>query len=230
MKDAKRVSIEALIARYGIATIFVGAGIEGEVVVMTGGILAHHHLFPLWEAMLAATAGSFTVDQTWFLLGRNFQGRPWVAKAMARPTFGRALEILERHPVGFIFGFRFVYGLRTISPIAIGTTRVPAVQFMLLNALAAMIWAPLFTYIGYRFGEVIDPFLREIRHEVLYSLSAVATLALLVGAFRRLNHRMPLARKTGGGKPGGIGSGEVKPECRLSATPIRIAKADCDHP
>lgn len=193
-KTSRRVpvSIETLIGKYGLATIFVGAGIEGEGVVTTGGMLAHRHLFPLWQAMLAATTGSFLADQTWFLLGRHFRHRAWVAKAMRTHAFSRAVDFLERHPTAFIFGFRFVYGLRTISPIAIGTTRVPLLKFMLLNALAAAIWGPLFTFIGYQFDRAIDPLFRDVRHDALYVLCTIVLIALAVGAFMRLNHRPPL--------------------------------------
>ena len=48
--------------------------------------------------------------------------------------------MLERYPRGFIFVFRFIYGFRTISPIAIGTTAVPSRLFWIVNAAAAAVW------------------------------------------------------------------------------------------
>ena len=51
------MAIEALIARYGLAAIFLGAGIEGETSVVAGGVLAHRHLLPLWGVWLAAASG-----------------------------------------------------------------------------------------------------------------------------------------------------------------------------
>ena len=207
------MSIETLIAKFGIATIFVGAGIEGEAVVTTGGMMAHRHFFPLWEAMLAATTGTFLADQAWFLLGRHFQHRRWVAKAMRKHAFSHTINVLEKHPTAFIFGFRFVYGLRTISPIAIGTTRVPLFKFMLLNALAAAIWGLLFTFIGYQFDRAIDPLFSGVRHDALYVLSAVVLIALAIGAFMRLNHRPPLvgARRSEAPAPSGAADWERHP-------------------
>ena len=64
--------------------------------------------------------------------------------------------MLERHPVGFIFAFRFLYGFRTISPIAIGTTAVAPRLFAAVNAVSAISWGIIFCSIGYWFGHAFE--------------------------------------------------------------------------
>ena len=150
------MTIESLIARYGLAAIFLGAGVEGETSVIAGGVMAHRHLVPLWAAMAAAAAGSCVADQLFFAAGRSYRDHPRVKRMAAKPGFAKALVTLERHPVLFVMGFRFLYGLRTVSPIAIGTSHIHARTFILLNALSATIWAILFTGIGYGFGGGIE--------------------------------------------------------------------------
>jgi membrane protein DedA with SNARE-associated domain len=150
------MAIETLIARYGLAAIFLGAGIEGETCVIAGGVLAHRNLVPLWAAVAAAAAGSFAADQLFFAGGRYFRDHRRVSAITAKPAFAKALVTLERHPVLFVMGFRFLYGLRTVSPVAIGTSHIHARTFLLLNALAATIWGALFTGIGYGFGGGIE--------------------------------------------------------------------------
>jgi membrane protein DedA with SNARE-associated domain len=144
--------MESLLIRYGLLAIFLGAGVEGEAVVLTGGVLAARGIVPLWAAMLAATCGSAMVDQAWFWAARGLSHRQWIIRQTAKPAFARALHFLERHPRAFILGFRFIYGMRTVSPIAIGMSSVSARLFVPLNLLAAALWAPLFTWLGYRFG------------------------------------------------------------------------------
>jgi membrane protein DedA with SNARE-associated domain len=194
------VSIVAIIARYGLAGIFVGAGIEGEAVVVTGGILAHKGLVPLWGAMIAAAAGSCTVDQIYFFLGRYFRHYPWVRRLTERPAFSRATAFLERHPTAFIFGFRFIYGLRTISPIAIGTTHVETRRFVILNKLAAAIWGPLFTLLGYAFGKAIDPILHRLQTGAIYALGGALAVGALIAVIVWLVRRRDKP-KTSDGRP-----------------------------
>ncbi|HEU0066341.1 MAG TPA: DedA family protein [Sphingomonas sp.] len=181
------MSIEALVARYGLAALFVGAGVEGETVTVAGGMLAHRGLLPLPGAMIAAAAGSFVADQMFFAAGRHFRERPRVQRIAARPAFAKALAALERHPTGFIVAFRFLYGLRTISPIAIGTTRVSMRRFVVLNALAAAMWGVLFTGVGYLFGQGFERLMGRVRpsHETLLAgIGAVLLLVLAIGACR----------------------------------------------
>lgn len=152
-----------LLARYGLAALFLGAGVEGEAVVVSGGLLAHHGAFPLPAAMAAAAAGSCIVDQLWFFAGRHFRNHRWVARARAKPAFARALGVLERHPRWFIFGFRWVYGFRTVSPIAIGTSGIPARTFVPINIAAAIVWACTFTLVGYLAGHAFERLMGRYR-------------------------------------------------------------------
>lgn len=168
------VTIEAIVARYGVAALFAGAALEGEAAVIAGGLLAHQQLVALPWAMLAAAAGSFTADQGWFHLGRRFRTHRWVVAARRKPAFTRAQRALERHPVGFIFAFRFLYGLRTISPIAIGSAGISPRLYAAVNAVSATCWAILFTGIGFIFGDGFETLVGRLRHD--------ARLWWLVGA------------------------------------------------
>ncbi|WP_242097185.1 MULTISPECIES: DedA family protein [unclassified Sphingomonas] len=196
------MTIAALIARYGLAAIFLGAGLEGETAVVTGGLIAHHGLVSPIGAGLAAITGSFTADQLFFLIGRRFRNSARVRRARERPAFGRALEALERHPIAFILGFRFIYGLRTISPIAIGTSKVPTATFVPLNAISAIVWGAAFTAIGYVFGNGFERLLGRILPHHRFVLLGGAIIVIAAVAFavsRLLRHRRDKGYRVGTG-------------------------------
>ncbi|GAA0657192.1 membrane protein DedA with SNARE-associated domain [Sphingomonas insulae] len=181
------MTIEALIGDYGLAAVFLGAGIEGETMVLAGGLFAHEGMLSLPGAAIAAAAGSFVADQCFFAAGRRFRDHRWVRRAQAKPAFARALDTLERYPVGFIFAFRFLYGLRTVSPIAIGTSHVPTRTFLWINAVAAMLWGALFTGLGYVFGTGIAELLGRYRphgRQWLWVAGAAVLLGFAFGAIR----------------------------------------------
>ncbi len=181
------MTIEALIGNYGLAAVFLGAGIEGETMVLAGGLFAHEGMLSLPGTAIAAATGSFVADQCFFAAGRRFRDHRWVQRAQSKPAFAKALDTLERYPIGFIFAFRFLYGLRTVSPIAIGTSHVPTRTFLAINAVAAMVWAVLFTGIGYVFGTGIAELLGRYRphgRQWLWVALAALVLGLIFGAFR----------------------------------------------
>ncbi len=172
-----RMTIEAIIARWGVAAVFAGAMLEGETAVIAGGLLAHQGLIAWPLAVVAATLGSFLADQFFFAAGRRYRDRPFVQRWMQKRAFAKALSLLERYPVGFIFAFRFLYGFRTVSPVAIGTSRVPSSTFLTINALAAVLWASLFTGLGYWFGEAVTESagrLRPSRHTLLMGVAVLS--------------------------------------------------------
>lgn len=178
------MSIESLVAQYGLAALFAGAALEGEAAVIAGGLLAHQGLLSLPGAAAAAAAGSFLADQGWFAFGRHFRDQRWVAKLRATAAFARAQEQLERHPRSFIFVFRFLYGLRTVSPIAVGTTNISQRQFFVINLVAAIIWAVIFTGIGYVFGDAVEEFVGRLRHDarLWWIVGGVVAAGLIVAA------------------------------------------------
>jgi membrane protein DedA with SNARE-associated domain len=181
------LALEALVARYGLLAILAGAGVEGEAVVITGGVLAQRGLLPIWGVAIAAAVGSCIVDQLWFWLARRARNQRWVRKAKTKPTFARALRWLEHHPIAMILSFRFVYGLRTVSPVAIGTSAVPSRTFVPLNIVSAAIWGPAIAWAGYAFGSALDPWPHDLKTVILCAIGlilAVPLLFLLVRAIR----------------------------------------------
>ena len=148
--------LQQAIVAYGPLAIFLGAAFEGQAAVIAGGFLAHQNLVPLWLALACAAAGSGLIDQGLFLAGRHFRSARLVVRAARSPGFARALGFIERHPVSYVFAFRYLVGLRLVSPIALGITAIPSATFALLNAAAAVVWAGVFTGLGYGFGQTIE--------------------------------------------------------------------------
>lgn len=180
------MSIESLIQHYGLLAIFLGAGAEGETAVVAGGVIAHHGFVSPIGAGAAAAAGSFVADQIFFQTGRHFRDAAWVRRLREKPAGQKALALLEKYPRSFIFAYRFIYGIRTASPIAIGTSRVAMPLFVLVNAIAAVVWGALFTAIGYVFGDGVEQLVgRTLGHHWPVALAAVVVLGVGVALFLR---------------------------------------------
>ena len=175
------MQIEELLSYYGLWGIGIGAGLEGETAAVLGGVLVHRGVLSFIPVVLAASLGSFMADQMFFVLGRRFRDTAHLRKVQQRPTYRRALTFFERHPVGFVFGFRFLYGLRTISPIAIGTTNYPAARFMFINAAAALLWGVGFVSLGYFFGQAIEAIFGRVHLvKVIIAILAVLVIAAYI--------------------------------------------------
>jgi membrane protein DedA with SNARE-associated domain len=173
--------MEEFLQQYGPIGIFLGAGFEGQTALIVGGILARQHILQLWVVLLCATAGSGIVDHLLFVAGRRFRTHRWVVRATQQVAFARALKFIEKFPISYILAFRFIFGLRVASPIAIGVSQVPTWRFTVLNILGAVIWAGAFTMGGFIFGEAIHDLLGKGNHAGRWTLIAAGGVVVVVG-------------------------------------------------
>lgn len=183
------MTIDSLIAHYGLAAIFLGAGTEGEAAAVAGGIVAHRKLIPLWQVGAAVFAGSLLAGQILFLAARRFRDAPWIRKQTARPVYATVLRALEKRPVGYILIYRFIFGVRTLTPLVLGGTRISTARFSALNALAAALWSLVFTGLGYGFGKTVEHLFGRLPSDPNLILiggvvAAIAALAFLIHRFR----------------------------------------------
>ncbi len=174
------MTLEALVARWGLPALALGAGLEGETVAAIGGVLAHRGTLGLGETLAAVFCGTFAADQMWFQVGRRLRDGRLAARIRARPAFGRALALLDRRPTPFVLGFRFVPGMRTAGPLAIGASDIAAPRFVALNGLAALVWTGLFVGAGFVFGQGVEAAFGRI--EPLERLLAPALGGLLAAS------------------------------------------------
>ena len=167
------MTLEHAIDSYGYFALVVGTFLEGETILVMGGLAAKLGYLKLPWVIVSAFVGTLCGDQLFFFLGR-YRG-PWILRRF--PAWeGRVDKVhgfLDRHRIPIIIGFRFVYGFRTITPFVLGMSRVPIIQFVALNILGAALWASFIGSLGYAFGEGVELILGDIRHYEKETLAAV---------------------------------------------------------
>lgn len=190
------MDLQQLIIDYGYWALFIGTFLEGETILVIAGFLAHSGYLQLHWVMLAAFLGTFAGDQTFFYLGR-FKGIRFLEK---RPLWhsktDKVFALLKRHEVTVILGFRFLYGVRNVTPFVIGASRIHPGKFFLLNGLGAGIWAVAVGYLGYSFGDIAEAFLGEIKQYEVYFLGALVVIGLAM--FWRSTHNARLEKAKNG--------------------------------
>jgi len=183
------MTVETLIQHYGYLAVLVGTFLEGETVLVLAGFAAHRGYFDFPWVLLAAFAGTLFGDQLFFFLGRRYstvllRRRPgWV------PRIARARKLIERHRVLVILSFRFIYGMRTVTPFALGMSEVKFREFLVLNAVGATAWTLAVGGAGYLFGQVLELFLGNLRHYELGIFAILAGIGALVWLIHFLRSR-----------------------------------------
>jgi membrane protein DedA with SNARE-associated domain len=174
------MSLESLIDTYGYLAILVGTLLEGETILVLGGFAAHRGYLHLPWVMLAAFTGSLLGDQFFFFLGRRHSQAVLTKRPSWKVRVEKAQRLIDRFRTPFILTFRFFYGFRSVSPFVIGMGSVPTAQFILLNAVGALLWAVTVGAGGYLFGEALEIMIGNIKHYEKIILLVIALIGIII--------------------------------------------------
>lgn len=153
--------------------------------IMFGYAASHTLLFGLFAGYAASAgalslatliavcwAGSFAGDVVRFWIGRRF-GTGWLGRfPRLERTVQVAAQLADRHHVWMILLHRYPHGIRGVAGIAYGMSSLPWATFLILNFVAAGIWACAVVLAGYAFGQVSE--------KVMTDASSGVGLAMLV--------------------------------------------------
>lgn len=160
---------------------------EGEtIVLLTGALISGGDVkLSVTSLMLCSVLGSFGGDQTWFYIGRRY-GTPLLERwpGMAKKVQW-AFRLLHKHENLFILSFRFIYGVRNISPFIIGMSGISRRKFAILNLIAAVVWANTFAWGGYFIGRALEMYLGESKIYVMVGLVVLAIIIALINWLRQ---------------------------------------------
>ena len=124
--------------------------------------------------------GTLAGDQFFFYLGRIkgktfLESRPaWLAKSQ------KVFDLLHRHERLLILGFRFLYGLRTVTPFIVGASNISPLRFFALDAGGSAIWALVIGILGYLFGYTLEVAIGDIKQYELWIFFALLTVGVSI--------------------------------------------------
>jgi membrane protein DedA with SNARE-associated domain len=176
--------LENFLLTYGYIILFIGTFFEGETILIIAGFLAHEKVLFLPWVIIVAAIGAFAGDQFFFMLGR-IKGKKFIQKyEIVKNQVSKIHTLMEKYDISFMIGFRFVYGIRTVTPLIIGTSNIPTSRFLFFNAIGAIFWAILVGCLGYLFGATLTILLGKIKHLEMQIIIWIVIIGVLIALFR----------------------------------------------
>lgn len=172
--------LQEFLQDFGYFALFLGTFFEGETILVLAGFLAFRGYMDINLVVATAFCGSYAGDQLWYYLGRH-KGRQILARKPRWQALGdRALRHVRRHPDLWVLIFRFVYGLRTVMPVAIGMSGYPPLRYLILNGIGAIVWALALGLAAYHFGTVMEGILGSVKKYELWVLGGLLVVGCLL--------------------------------------------------
>ncbi|MDC0349275.1 DedA family protein [Alphaproteobacteria bacterium] len=186
-----------LLHKYKYWIVILGALVEGEMVLLLAGGAAYHGYMNVHMVMLISFLGALIHDHLLFFIGRSFgkkilnRSPSWHARIL------KVSHLIHKYDNLFIMSFRFVYGLRTITPLIVGNSRIPWKRYTVLVSISAAIWAIVVAYLGFTFAMALEIILADFdRYKTYLGIGVGLLIAGVIGILTYRNYRTEKKKKS----------------------------------
>ena len=179
--------MEQLIQDWGYVALFLYSFGGGFVGLVFAGVLSYAGDLNIYVSIIVAGISNFLGDQFLFFLARKNKS---YAKDMMK-KYGRKIALahlmMRKYGSLVVFVQKYIYGIKTLIPLAMGLTKYSAVKFMIFNILATILWAVIVGYASYSAGEYILSISDDFKY---IGLGLVLVIFLLISyVFKRIEKK-----------------------------------------
>ncbi|MDP1785108.1 MAG: DedA family protein [Sulfuricurvum sp.] len=176
---------------YGYIVLFGWSILEGELGLIMAGIMSHTGDMTLSIALLVGAFGGFVGDQIYFYIGRFNKNYIHTQLRSHRRKFAIANLLIKKYGWPIIFVQRYMYGMRTAIPMAIGLTKYSGKKFALINFISALFWASITIIPAYYYGAQILEALKWGKTHWYFAIPlAIFVIGGIMLTFKRLENNL----------------------------------------
>jgi membrane protein DedA with SNARE-associated domain len=159
---------------YGYIVLFLYSFGGGFIALMGAGVLSYTGHMDLEIAILVAFVANFLGDTMLFYMGRYNKKDVMGYLHKHKRKLALSHILMKKHGSWVIFLQKYVYGIKTLIPLAIGLTKYDFKKFTVLNFFASAIWAVAIGVLSYMAGDMI-----KSAYEIIAERPYIAPIALL---------------------------------------------------
>lgn len=140
------------LSTYGYIVLFLYSFGGGFVALLGAGVLSFMGKMDLSLSIAIAFTANFIGDSLMFYMSRYHKREMMEYFRKHRRKLAFSHLLLKKHGSWIIIVKKFIYGLKTLVPLAVGLTKYDFWKFSLYNAMGALIWAIVVGGGSYLFG------------------------------------------------------------------------------
>lgn len=186
------------LASYGVVLgvlVICGLGIPfpEDISLIFGGFLVYEGKARLLPMMLTGYIGILIGDSIVYALGRRFGKHVattpggLIGRIITPAKQAKVQQLFANHGEKIVLLARFLPGVRAVTYFTAGSVRMKYSHFVFFDSVAALASAPVFVFIGYKFGGELERLVGEIRRGQQWVVVAivVAIVAYVVWRWRK---------------------------------------------
>lgn len=143
------------LSTYGYIILFLYTLGGGMVAIITAGVLSYTGNMNLTFVIIIATISNALGDTLLFYLSRYNKKEIMPYFKKQKRNLALAQILFKKHGGKIILFKKYIYGLKTLVPLAIGLTKYSFYKFSVINLISAFIWALSLGLLSYFAGDML---------------------------------------------------------------------------
>ena len=134
----------ALIYANSYLILLLSAAVNSATIAIMGGVAAPAGHISFLIGILVLTFGGSAFNQIYFYLGKR-SSHLFHQDEFDHQNAHKITDMISKHGTLFIFVYRFLPGIRFVSPFIIGaTSKLSQIKFFIVDMIASCIWSCIF--------------------------------------------------------------------------------------
>ncbi len=170
----------------GYLGAFLGAFLEGEILLLAAIQAAVAGYLNFFGVLLAFGLGTLAADWTFFLAGRRTGARYIERFPRLKPRFERMEGVVFANATILLLLYRFIYGFRIVLPVLFGLSkRISLRKFAVFSFVSTLLWIGVYGTLGYFFAEWLLERIEQLQQYVPYFFLGILMVFLIGWAWNR---------------------------------------------
>ncbi|MGM0623750.1 MAG: DedA family protein [Campylobacterota bacterium] len=179
--------MEQMIQDWGYIILFLYSFGGGFIALAVASVLSYTGDLNIYITLIVAASANFLGDQFLFYMARS---NKQMAKQMLqkhRRKVAWAHLIMRKRGDAAVFLQKYIYGIKTMIPLAMGLTKYSFYKFTLLNIFATLLWTAVIGYLSYSLGQVVIDLADEYKKYGI--IIAIGLILILAYIFKKIDKK-----------------------------------------
>jgi len=170
--------MKELLLDWGYVILFLYSFGGGMIALVVAGILSYSGELNIVITILVAGGANFIGDQFLFMVARKNKQQAKQMMQKHKRKIAMSHLLMRKYGTWVIFLQKYIYGIKTLIPLAMGLTKYDYKKFMILNFFATVVWSLIVGLSSYMLGNLVYKYMDEFK---TYGL--IIVILIVVGIF-----------------------------------------------